>query len=232
MSAKNNATNFKNCPKCHQNRKLTEFNFKNKELQQYQPKCRSCESRDKRLYFNKNSKKILIRNKEWRVKNPQKIKIDQKQYYNKNQKELLLQKKRYYVENCTAIIDKRFCYYNKNSKNIIKQNTEYKLKRLQSSPQFKLVHSLRTRLRHALKNNQKTGSAVGDLGCSINSLKSYLEAQFKSGMSWDNHGEWHIDHIRPLSSFDLTNRKELLKACHYTNLQPLWKGENLEKGSS
>ena len=83
----------------------------------------------------------------------------------------------------------------------------------------------------ALKRNQKVGSAVGDLGCSVEFLKQYLEFKFQSGMTWDNHSQfgWHIDHIIPLSSFDLTDREQFLKACHYTNLQPLWWNENLSK---
>jgi hypothetical protein len=61
-------------------------------------------------------------------------------------------------------------------------------------------------------------------------LKAYLEAKFKPGMSWDNYGEWHIDHIIPLNDFELTIREQFLDAVHYTNLQPLWKAENLSKG--
>jgi len=93
--------------------------------------------------------------------------------------------------------------------------------------------NLRSRLNSALKNNQKVGSAVNDLGCSIEFLKKHLEKQFKEGMNWNNYGlyGWHIDHIKPLDCFDLSDREELLKACHYTNLQPLWAEDNLSKGS-
>lgn len=59
--------------------------------------------------------------------------------------------------------------------------------------------------------------------------KKNLESKFQSCMSWSNYSEWHIDHIFPLSKFDLTNREELVKACHYSNLQPLWASENLSK---
>lgn len=58
----------------------------------------------------------------------------------------------------------------------------------------------------------------------------HLERQFTPGMSWTNYGDWHIDHIKPLASFDLTDRVQLLVACHFTNLQPLWAEENLKKG--
>ena len=50
-------------------------------------------------------------------------------------------------------------------------------------------------------------------------------------MSWDNYGQWHIDHIKPLAEFDLTNRPQFLAACHYTNLQPLWASANHKKGA-
>ncbi len=97
---------------------------------------------------------------------------------------------------------------------------------------YKLKSILRSRLNNAIKNNYKSGSFVADLGCSVDFLKTYLESQFQPGMTWNNHTikGWHIDHIIPLSSFDLTNREELKKACHYTNLQPLWSKDNWKKG--
>lgn len=96
---------------------------------------------------------------------------------------------------------------------------------------FKISQVLRTRLSTALKNNYKCGSAVDDLGCSIDKFKLWIEMQWTKGMNWNNHGfyGWHIDHKIPLASFNLENKEELLKACHYTNLQPLWAKENLSK---
>lgn len=103
---------------------------------------------------------------------------------------------------------------------------------------YKTIKILRVRLNVAIKNSLKTGSAVKDLGCSINKLKIYLQLQFHRNprgkheyMTWDNWSRmgWHIDHIKPLSSFDLTDPKQLKEACHYTNLQPMWSRENLIK---
>lgn len=94
---------------------------------------------------------------------------------------------------------------------------------------FKLKRNLRIRLNRALKKNWKSGSAVSDLGCSIDDFKKHLELQFQPGMTWENHGEWHIDHIIPLSSFDLTNNEQLKIACNYENLQPLWARDNIIK---
>ena len=92
---------------------------------------------------------------------------------------------------------------------------------------------MRTRLRLAMiaQITWKKGKTLELLGCSIPELKIHLEKQFKNGMNWDNYGKWHIDHIIPLSKFDLFNIKEQKKACYYTNLQPLWAKDNLKKGN-
>jgi hypothetical protein len=127
---------------------------------------------------------------------------------------------------------------NANSTKWQKANSEYyknyksanHKQRYNNDIQYRIKHNLRTRLNSAVKNNSKTGSAIKDLGCSIEQLKAHLESQFLSGMNWDNYGEWHIDHIDAISKFDLINTEELKKACHYSNLQPMWAKDNLSKG--
>ena len=104
------------------------------------------------------------------------------------------------------------------------KNTKYS-----NDPLFKLKEILKTRLSKAITRGQKDGSAVKDLGCSVEELKIHLESKFQPGMTWENYGEWHIDHVVPLAKFDLLNREELLKACNYTNLQPLWAIDNIKK---
>lgn len=107
---------------------------------------------------------------------------------------------------------------------------DYEYNRYHNDVQFKLTKKLRGRMKIAIKKNQKSGSAVKDLGCTISELKNYLESKFSSGMTWENWGtEWHIDHIVPLVSFSLENREQFLKACHYTNLQPLQINDHIEK---
>ena len=107
--------------------------------------------------------------------------------------------------------------------------------RTKTDIQFRLRRNLRTRLYSVLNGKTKVGSAVKDLGCSINQLKKHLEKQFKPGMSWDNYGnkpgQWSLDHKLPLSKFDLTDRKQFLKVCHFSNLQPMWHLENISKGN-
>ena len=85
-------------------------------------------------------------------------------------------------------------------------------------------------------SKEKSGSAVKDLGCSVEFLKKYLEDQFTKGMSWSNYGRiegircWEIDHIKALANFDLTDLEQFLMAVNYKNLQPLWGMANREKG--
>ena len=84
----------------------------------------------------------------------------------------------------------------------------------------------------AIRRGSKTGSAVKDLGCSIPELKLYLEERFQPGMTWDNYGSaWHIDHIRPLANYDLSDREVLKQLVHYTNLQPMWAIDNIKKSN-
>ena len=117
-------------------------------------------------------------------------------------------------------------------KRLLAHSLDYVKKRRKIDIQFKLSLTLRARLNKAVRGNYKTGSAIRDLGCSIDEFKVYLESKFLSGMSWDNWNcnGWHIDHIKPLASFDLTDRNQLLQACHYANLQPLWAKDNISKG--
>lgn len=111
------------------------------------------------------------------------------------------------------------------------KNPTYLAHRRKSDLQFRIAEGLRTRFRAAYRCNAKAGSAVRDLGCTIADLKVWLESQFTDGMTWASYGQWHIDHKKPLSAFDLTDRAQVLAACHWTNLQPLWAIDNLKKGA-
>lgn len=105
--------------------------------------------------------------------------------------------------------------------------------RLRNDPQFKLSLRLRYRIWKALKQQSATKSkrTLALIGCSIETLKNHLESQFLPGMTWDNYGTWHVDHILPCAFFDLSNVEEQEKCFHFSNLQPLWASDNISKGS-
>jgi len=92
---------------------------------------------------------------------------------------------------------------------------------------------LRDRVQKALKKytNKKEKHTLEYLGCTLGELRVHLEKQFKDGMTWENQGKWHIDHIRPCASFDLSKEDDISKCFHYTNMQPLWGVDNMEKGA-
>jgi len=98
---------------------------------------------------------------------------------------------------------------------------------------LKLANTLRSRIHKALFGQQAPEDVLKSLGCSIEHFRSHIESLFQPGMSWDNHGVrgWHIDHVAPLCSFDLTNPQEFAAANHYKNLHPLWAKENLAKSA-
>ena len=127
----------------------------------------------------------------------------------------------------------------KMKKYFINYNIEYKeirnkkiRERLKTNPNFKILRYLRTRICCVLKGKNKSANTMTLLGIpNVEFLWNYLEKQFKPGMTRKNHGKWHLDHMKPCSSFDLTKPEEQAECFHYTNLQPLWASENLSKGN-
>lgn len=123
---------------------------------------------------------------------------------------------------------KDFRTYGKTCKECVNKLVKHKY---YNNIEYKLTCICRSRLRDALKGKCKSKKTMELVGCGIDALKKHIELKFQDGMSWDNYGKWHIDHIRPCSSFDLTDAKQQEECFHYTNLQPLWAAENLQKGS-
>ena len=155
------------------------------------------------------------------------IKAKSNKYYYKNEKS----KKKYRIDNERRIRDYNKQYYVANKQKLIAYRIDYCNKRRATDIGFRLAGNLRGRLTKAIRRNQKIGSAVNDLGCSMEAFKSYISSKFQPEMSWENYGEWHLDHIKPLSSFNLEDRIQFLIACHYTNYQPLWKIDNIRKSN-
>lgn len=172
--------------------------------------------------------------KKWQAKNKERLKEYKARYLVEKCEHEKAYKLAYYQNNRDKILEDGRKWYSNNREHVRVRSSTYIRHRRATDPNFKLAGLLRTRLNNAIKKGSKAGSFVTDLGCSIPELKTHLESKFLPGMTWENHGQygWHIDHIIPLSSFDLTDREQLLKACHYTNLQPLWWKDNLTKSDN
>lgn len=108
----------------------------------------------------------------------------------------------------------------------------YWRRRPQVDPVFRLKLNLRVRLRDALKGQSKSARTLELIGCDINFLRRWLEAKFQPGMTWENYGEWHVDHIMPCASFDLSDPVQQRTCFRWTNLQPLWAADNIRKSDN
>lgn len=139
--------------------------------------------------------------------------------------------KSWYADNGEKVKSYSKDYYEKNKEYVLTRNKEYFSNKKKNDIQFRIACNLRSRLSKAISQKTKTGSAAADLGCSLKEFRKHIQSKFKDGMSWDNYGDWHLDHIMPLSSFDLTNEGEFREAVHFSNIQPLWANENLSKGA-
>lgn len=196
-------------------------------------------------YRLKNHAKNIEYKKQYRENNKKNLADKQKLYYKEHRSQVAKYKSQYYKDNKNKILENRKEYCKNHNEAIVVYNNKYRKVnratatkhhkiRLATDINYKLAHYIRKRLRAAVKHKQKVGSTIKDLGCSIEELKLHIEKQFQPYMDWENWKlveGWHIDHIIPLSHFDLTNREQFLKACHYTNLQPLWAEDNLKKSN-
>jgi len=183
----------------------------------------------------------------------------QKKYYLLNKSEYAERSRKYYLNNKSIVLQKQKINYELNRDSELEYSKKHyqknKLKRLEQCKQyaeknkskrteyinnymktkrssdlnFKLKDNIRRRINGALRNNWKSKSSIKLIGCSVDSLKGYLQNLFDAGMNWGNYGEWEIDHIIPCSKFDLSNEEQQYKCFHYTNLQPLWKHDNRSK---
>lgn len=137
-----------------------------------------------------------------------------KDYYQKNRERLLENDKLYRTENKNSL-------------------SQYASERRRSNNDIRLKQNLRSRIRHAIVKRGHSALAIEYLGCDIDTAVTHIESLFSDNMSWGNYGsgkdKWNIDHIAPISSFDLEDTQHLLLACHYLNLQPMWYLDNIRK---
>lgn len=182
----------------------------------YQSWCKLCRKEHDAVFYQENKIHLLSTHANYKLNSASVVKSAQHLYYQTNKENILNKQRQRYTENKAAF-------------RVVQNRSEQK--RLLANPEFRLKKRLRIRLHSALKNSQKSGSAVKDLGCTIPELKMLLEQKWQQGMTWDNwtRDGWHIDHIKPLASFNLEDREQFLEAVHYTNLQPLWATDNISK---
>ena len=247
----------KTCNKCNTEKPLDEFSSNKGGKHGKHSKCKSCVKEyqiqnkrritaKRRGYYEKNKEEILTKRKEYCEVNKDAVKAAKKKAYEKEAKIKADKKKAHYEANKEAILDakekhlekmklraaaKQREYYKANAKRLNAAAWVRKKERLKTDPAFKLVVNLRRRQSLALKGKRKAATTMNLLGCTADQAREHIEAQFTDGMSWSKIGRRgiHIDHIIPLSSFDLNDPEQQRQAMHFSNLQPLWFRANLRK---
>lgn len=199
---------MKKCKICNINKDINEFDkrtYKRKKSNEivicFINTCKECR-RLKDIQYNKNNKeKRDSYNREYGLSNKEKISLNKREYYLNNRQKI------------------------RDSKRI------YMKKRRSEDPLFKLKDSIIGLIYHSIRKQgyKKNSKTQNILGCTYEIFKSFIEDKFQDGMSWENKGEWHLDHIIPISS--ATNEKEVYELNHYTNFQPLWSIDNLMKSN-
>jgi len=207
---------MKKCTKCHIDKSLKEFNKKYTSPDGYRTYCRACSKK----YNNERHKQIIYKT------------VYQKRCLKCNKKRLtkFFHKCIHNKDRCNSWCLDCVSLYKKdyNQKNR-EHRKKYLKNRLKQDPSLKLIKNYRTRTGMAFKNSNKSKSTEQLLGCSLEYFQNHIINQFNKGMTIDNYGKWHIDHITPLSS--AKSKKELEQLCHYTNLQPLWAIDNMKKSN-
>lgn len=196
------------CSKCGIEKELDEFNKTNKVKCGVRSNCRECQKIESKKYRLENKEKIKRYNNTWNKENQDYYKKYFERYKIINYENEKLRKLEWSHNNKE--------YFN-----------NYNKKRKKEDLLFRLSFDMRNSLNRYLKYRSKKTFEI--VGCDPQFLKEHLENQFIDSMGWDNRGEWHIDHIIPLSS--AKTEDELYKLCRYTNLQPLWAEDNLKKSN-
>lgn len=207
---------MKKCTKCGKLKNLSEFPKNNRYKSGYNARCKSC------------CNEI---NKEYREKNKTSFSQMRKKYYQKNVSKLREEKRRYYHNNKEKKAEYDIQYRKLNKEKIKKQKKEWEEKN-KDEPIFKIKRNLRRRVNHLLKNKKKADKTFNLIGCTPNFFKKHIENQFLDGMTWENYGEWHIDHKIPCYLFDLNDENEQRECFHYKNQRPLWAINNLKRSKN
>ena len=179
-------------------------------------------------------KKYYLNNKAKRIKSKNVIVMSDTEKYKKQYRKYIVYQEKYRKKNREKINQKIREWYYKNKDRVRANQRIYEREgAYRNSLHFKIKDGMRKRILEVLKRDggKKTQRTMKLVGCTVEELKQHIEKKFKPGMSWKKRHLFHIDHIIPCASFDLTKLSQQKKCFHYTNLQPLWAIDNIKKGA-
>lgn len=207
---------MKTCIQCHHPKPLSDFHKQSSKPDGHRSVCKACRLSESVSYYTRNREIVKQKWKKYLHDHPNhnhKYYLANAQYFEQYRKDHDADYRRWRQANRRHLAD-------------------YRKQLKESDPNFKVACSLRSRISTLIRESgvKKEVRSTILLGCSIDEFRQHLENQFVGGMSWSNYGKWHIDHIIPCSSFDLTKTEEQKECFHYTNQRPLWAIDNLRKG--
>lgn len=207
---------MKQCNRCSKEKDFSEFHKDKNTKDGFKNRCKECRKETDIIeYYLKFKDKILEQAAIYRKNNPNKF----KEYY-KNNPDYFFQYRESHSDH----------YKNWRTENSEKLR-EYQRNLRKTDINRRISCNLRSRLSGLIRKSKtkKIDSTMKLLGCSIEEFKIYISNKFKEGMSWENYGKWHLDHIIACAKFDLAVPENQQRCFHYTNLQPLWAKDNLRK---
>jgi len=183
-----------------------------------------------------------LSNRVYRRNHPDRVAAGKRQYRAAHGAEIAERDRRYREQHAEDISVKKSAYKKRHREHIAAHDSAYrrahraeinahKRRRIQTDVLYRLACNLRKRVSNALDGRTKSAPTLALLGCSVDKCRAHLERQFVDGMSWANRTAWHVDHIRPVASYDLSDPLQQRACFHYSNLQPLWARDNLVKGA-
>jgi hypothetical protein len=236
------------CSKCGELKEFTEFNKDKTKKDGLKGYCRACASAENRRRRLEDPEKEKERCRRWRLNNKEKLRQSKHEYYCRNCDRIRTKISRYQAEHPEKVRiwarSSSRAWYHRNRDKACAQSKVWRLKNKDkvramynqwiSDPsraaKYRLIKNIRSAIRLSLMNGCKF-KFEEVVGFSIQQLKEHLESQFCQGMSWENMGQWHIDHIKPVVLFDIDSMDSPdMKVCwNLSNLQPLWGIDNIRK---
>lgn len=234
---------MKKCGRCQRVKSSSEFSRCRSRGDGLHTRCKACARehyqsrredalRTMKAYRERNRDQLLAKHREyWRATNDERL-AKQREYHDTNRKAIRAQQREYRQRNKELISRKNREQYLKNKPARNEYSKQWNADRRRNDPLFKLKSNMRTRTNDAIRRGGFTKlSGMNDaIGCDWPTLQSHLQSHFAPWMTWENYGShWVVDHHVPLAS--ASNSEEVLRLCHYTNLRPLGKTENLRKAA-
>ena len=220
------------CGQCKTYKALEKFGYSKSTWDNLRPTCKDCLvqnnsiNKEKRTEYNKKYWQLTKeqqqeKNREWRRNNPEKVKESMKRWLEEN-KEYKKKKDKEYREAHKED-------YRENQRRWVREN-HHRMKE-ENGPEFqehKLKSNIGRRIREIL-GQEKSERCMDYVGCSLEDLRKHIETTFTEGMTWENYGNWHIDHKIPCAAFNILDPIEKKACFYYKNLQALWAKDNVIK---